>query len=113
MKKVLILGIIVLFLGVGSQPAFAMNLVKSTNINQEQEIEDSITSVSYQIMESIIPLDSGNTLYVGGDGPGNYTRIQDAVNNASDGDTVFVYDDSSPSFERISINKSINLVGQD
>ena len=33
----------------------------------------------------------GNTLYVGGNGPNNYTRIQDAVDNASDGDTVFVY----------------------
>ena len=45
---------------------------------------------------------SGNTLYVGGSGPGNYTRIQDAIDNASDGDTVFVYDDSSPYFEIIS-----------
>ena len=34
---------------------------------------------------------SGNTLYVGGSGPGNYTRIQDAIDNASDEDTVFVY----------------------
>jgi hypothetical protein len=31
-----------------------------------------------------------NTLYVGGNGQGNYTRIQDAINNASYGDTVFV-----------------------
>ena len=28
----------------------------------------------------------GKILYVGGDGPDNYTRIQDAINNASDGD---------------------------
>ena len=32
----------------------------------------------------------GNWLYVGGSGPGNYTRIQDAINASSDGDTVFV-----------------------
>lgn len=33
------------------------------------------------------PLNRGNTLYVGGFGPGNYTRIQDAIDNSSDGDT--------------------------
>jgi hypothetical protein len=33
----------------------------------------------------------GDTLYVGGDGPGNYTKIQDAIDNASDGDTIRVY----------------------
>jgi hypothetical protein len=33
----------------------------------------------------------GNTLYVGGAGPGNYTTIQDAIDDASDGDTIVVY----------------------
>ncbi|HDN50977.1 MAG TPA: hypothetical protein ENG06_04290, partial [Thermoplasmatales archaeon] len=33
----------------------------------------------------------GNTWYVGGSGPNNYTKIQDAIDNASDGDTVFVF----------------------
>ena len=54
-----------------------------------------------------------NTLYVGGTGEGNYTTIQDAIKNASDGDTVFVYDDSSPYYENVIINKSINLIGED
>jgi len=62
---------------------------------------------------TLISLSSGNTLYVGGSGPENYTRIQDAVDNASDGDTVFVFDDSSPYFERVKINKSIDLIGED
>jgi len=52
-------------------------------------------------------------LYVGGSGPGNYTRIQDAIDNASIGDTVFVFDDSSPYLEPLFINKSINLIGKD
>jgi len=56
---------------------------------------------------------SGNTLYVGGSGPGNYTRIQDAVNDSEDGDTVYVYDDSSPYYERVQINTSISLIGED
>jgi hypothetical protein len=39
------------------------------------------------------PLTRGKTLYVGGSGEGNYTKIQDAIDNASKGDTVFVYDE--------------------
>ncbi len=52
------------------------------------------------------------TLFVGGSGPGNYTRIQDAINNASQGDTVFVFDDSAPYYESLKINVSIQLVGE-
>jgi len=55
----------------------------------------------------------GNTLYVGGTGPNNYTTIQSAVSDAVDGDTVFVYDDSSPYYENIVVDKSINLIGED
>ena len=55
----------------------------------------------------------GNTLYVGGNGSGNYTKIQDAINDSSNGDTVFVYDDSSPYYENVVVDKSINLVGED
>ena len=54
-----------------------------------------------------IPTSSGNTLYVGGSGPGNYTSIQEAIDNSEDGDTVFVYDDSSPYYENLVIEKSI------
>jgi len=54
----------------------------------------------------------GNTLYVGGNGSGNYSSIQEGVNNASEGDTVFVYDESSPYYENIDIGKSINLIGE-
>jgi len=56
---------------------------------------------------------AGNTLYVGGSGPGNYTTIQSAINDAVDGDTVFVYDDSAPYNENIVVVKSINLIGED
>jgi parallel beta-helix repeat protein len=53
---------------------------------------------------------SSNTLYVGGSGPGNYTKIQDAINNTNDGDTVFVY--KGTYYEYIIINKSIDLIGE-
>ena len=58
------------------------------------------------------PLPTGNILYVGGNGSGNYSKIQDAINDASDGDTVFVYNDSSPYYENIVVNKSIFLFGE-
>ena len=87
MKKFLTLGIILIFICVGIQPVFAVNI-------------------------SLNPISKGNTLYVGGTGPGNYTTIQDAIDDANDGDTVFVYDDSSPYYENVVINKSINLIGE-
>jgi len=55
---------------------------------------------------------NGN-LYVGGTEPGNYSKIQDAIDDANDGDTIFVYDYSSPYFENLIINTSINLIGED
>ncbi|MCK4364459.1 MAG: right-handed parallel beta-helix repeat-containing protein [Thermoplasmatales archaeon] len=51
-------------------------------------------------------------MYVGGSGEDNYTKIQDAIDDADDGDTVYVYDDSSPYYERVVINKTINLIGE-
>ena len=59
-----------------------------------------------------MPVSNGDTLYVGGSGPDNYTKIQDAIDNASDGDTVFVYAYSSPYYESIEIDKTINLIGE-
>jgi parallel beta-helix repeat protein len=53
----------------------------------------------------------GNIWYVGGSGLQNYTKIQDAIDNASEGDTVFVY--SGTYYENIAINKSIIVVGED
>ncbi len=90
MRKIFTLGIMLLFIG--------MTISSSVGFNLEKQ--------------SIKPISSGNTLYVGGNGPGNYTRIQDAIDNASDGDTVFVYDDSSPYYENVVVNKSINLIGE-
>jgi len=91
-KKILIVvGITILFLG--------------TCIIQSVAIDN--------VKKSSSPISSGNTLYVGGSGEGNYTSIQDAIDNASEGDTVFVYDDISPYYEYIVVHKSINLIGED
>jgi nitrous oxidase accessory protein len=65
------------------------------------------------IKKSTIPFSDGNTLYVGGTGPDNYTSIQSAINDANPGDTVFVYDDSSPYVENIVVDTSIYLLGEE
>ena len=85
--KCLAVGIILLFIGTGIIPAIA----------QESEKPSQSTS-------------RGNWLYVGGSGPGNYTKIQDAIDNASNGDTVFVY--SGWYNESVIINKSIYVYGE-
>ena len=51
------------------------------------------------------------TLYVGGLGPGNHTTIQDAVDAASPGDTVFIF--AGIYEESVLVNKTLSLVGED
>jgi parallel beta-helix repeat protein len=52
-----------------------------------------------------------HTLYVGGAGAGNYSRIQAAVDNATSGDTIYVYPAIYQEVLRISI--PVHLIGAD
>ena len=90
-KTILAIGITILFIGMSFNSISGIQIDKKT----------------------VILTSRGNTLYVGGNGPGNYTKIQDAINNANNGDTIYVYDDSAPYHEIINIDKSINLIGED
>lgn len=56
---------------------------------------------------------SGKTLYVGGWGPGNWTDINQAIWNASDGDTVFVYKGYYLLDNSVGVFKKIKLIGED
>jgi len=88
MMKGLAVGIILLFLG--------------TNV---------FSSTAQELKKSPLPTSSGKWLYVGGSGPGNYTRIQDAINDSQDGDTVFVFPGTYN--ETIEIRTAICLMGGD
>jgi len=58
------------------------------------------------------PVDNGSAIFfVGRNGPGNYSTIQEAINIANPGDTIFVF--TGIYFENIVINKSIYLIGED
>ena len=50
------------------------------------------------------------TIYVGGSGPNNYSTIQAAIDNATHGDTIYVY--QGIYHEHIIVDKQLTLVGQ-
>jgi parallel beta-helix repeat protein len=52
-----------------------------------------------------------NTLFVNDDGTADYIKIQQALDNANNGDTIFVFNGFYN--ENIWINKSVNLIGED
>ena len=51
------------------------------------------------------------TLYVGGTGPGNYTTIQNAIDAANSGDTLYVY--AGVYLENVRVQKTVSLMGED
>ena len=86
-NKTLVIGILFLFIGICANPSFGAIVERESNN----------------------PIINSNTLYVGGTGEGNYSNIQDAIDNASDGDIVFVYSGVYWIDDYININKSIKL----
>jgi len=85
LSKNLVIGIIALFIRMTITPSVAVDTIEQCSMSTS----------------------NGNTLYVGGTREDNYTRTQDAINDANNGDTVFVCDASSPYFENVVGDKSI------
>ena len=54
-------------------------------------------------------VEAANTLFVGGLGVGNYSKIQDAIDVANTGDTIRVYDGIYK--ENVKVNKRVILIG--
>ena len=96
-NKTLVFGVILLFFGIAVVPS-----IGSVSVNKPGSTE-TITSLRNHDYD-------GNTLYVGGTGPGNYSTIQSAIDDASHWDTIFVY--SGIYNENIVINKILNLIGE-
>jgi len=88
--------------------------ISAEEINMPFQTKNSINKKNMDAQLILLPLgkQKGSILYVGGSGPGNYSGIQNAIDNASDGDTVFVYDDSSPYYENIVVEKNVTLMGE-
>jgi len=89
-KKILVYGVLLLFISVSACP--------KTGVFGPQK--DACLTENGE----------GNTLFVGGTGPDNYTMIQDAVTDAADGDTVYVY--AGVYNENLRVDKSIQLIGE-
>jgi parallel beta-helix repeat protein len=87
LKKVLICGIIYLFVGAAVIPIInGVNEKKFTGVNQTTYIK---------------------ILYVGGSGPGNYSEIQYAIDNASSHTTILVYPGK---YKNINFNNKSNII---
>jgi len=87
-RKGLVIGILILLIGVNIGSSFAGDVDVKT-----------MSSVGFD----------GNTLYVGGSGANNYTTIQSAVDDAVDGDIVFVF--YGVYNENIILNKELTIIG--
>jgi len=69
-----------------------------------------LLSIVFQLNQDTHAKAEGANLEVSADGSTNYTKIQDAIDDASAGDTVYVYEGKY--FENIVIDKSISLIGE-
>jgi nitrous oxidase accessory protein len=69
-----------------------------------------ISTPAQKIENPFQPTSNGNWLYVGGAGPNNYTRIQDAIDNATDGDMIYVF--SGTYNENLRIDKTLLIKGE-
>jgi nitrous oxidase accessory protein NosD len=96
-KDMAALGIISILLGIVLVPIVYSNHNTISSMTQSKSAVQKGTN--------------GNILYVGGDGPHNYTNIQEAIDDASDGDIVFVYDGIYR--ENIRVQNAISLIGED
>ena len=71
----------------------------------------TVSMLSVACLPTISSLQLPTTWYVDDDGGADFIRIQDAVDAASNGDTVYVY--SGIYHESVNVSKSLILTGED
>ncbi len=71
----------------------------------------SFIATAFSNANAFNDINPSTTWYVDDNGGADYTCIQDAIDNASDGDTIFVY--GGIYTELINVDKSLDLVGED
>ena len=100
---------------------FALFFLSQSTISTGLNINDFIVSIDAIDGEIVYGFNHYNQergltqtsmLYVGGSGENNYSKIQDALDDAKDGDIIFVYGSYKPYYEHIFINSSIMLIGE-
>ena len=74
------------------------------------ELNNNGKEYVYELDSEIIIL-GRNTISVDNEGDGDYSSIQDAIDNATDGDIIEVY--SGEYQEKLVVNKQISLIGLD
>lgn len=86
-RKGLVIGIMFLFIISGIVPGISSD-IKKMSVSKDRSI-----------------------IYVNWDGSGDYTTIQDGIDAANPGDTIFVYNGTY--YENVVINTTIDLLGED
>jgi parallel beta-helix repeat protein len=70
----------------------------------------TLSPVTLPVPSSLDETFDGKILYVGGSGPGNFSTIGSAIQEATNGDTIFVY--TGIYLENVIVDKSLVLVGE-
>ena len=124
-RKYCVAAIVVLFIGVSFVPSICGSIGELNSASLIEEVSDISSKLKKTNENDIAIYDEstvfgtrlfdadnsfGKTIYVDDDGGADYTRIQEAVDVASPGDTVFVY--NGMYVENVIINKTLTLQGE-
>ena len=73
----------------------------------------SLSGVLFLVLDGVFEIPglgaSGGSIYVDWKGEGDYTTIQDAIDNANPGETIYVW--AGTYYENVIVNKTVTLIG--